>query len=87
MSTLTHCADTIGFKSISNWFKRLGERMEYNRQYRATINELRQLTDKELNDIGLSRGDIISVARGDSDMTRKTREIDVKKNSNLEGWV
>ena len=32
------------------------------RQFRATISELSQLSDAELKDIGLYRGDIINVA-------------------------
>ncbi|MAA57204.1 MAG: hypothetical protein CL855_01820 [Cryomorphaceae bacterium] len=46
------------------------------KQYRRTIEELRRLTDQELNDIGINRGDIHSIARMDSDM-----------NTNLRGWV
>jgi uncharacterized protein YjiS (DUF1127 family) len=33
------------------------------RTYRKTYNELARLTDRELNDIGLSRADINDVAR------------------------
>ena len=47
-----------------------------------TIKELRQLTDKELNDIGIGRGDIYSIANGDPDHKRS-----VQTNSNLKGWV
>ena len=41
---------------LSGW---LGEQ----RRYRQTINELSALTDRELEDIGLSRGDIENVAQ------------------------
>ena len=40
---------------LCGWF---GEQ----RRYRQTMNELSALTDRELDDIGLSRGDIESVA-------------------------
>ena len=33
------------------------------RRYRATVNELSRLSNRELNDIGLSRSEIPSVAR------------------------
>jgi len=33
------------------------------RRYRATCNELNRLTSRELNDLGISRGDIPFVAR------------------------
>lgn len=35
------------------------------RSYRRTVTELAGLTDRELNDIGISRADIAAVARGD----------------------
>lgn len=33
------------------------------RRYRETVNELSRLSTRELNDLGLSRGDISYVAR------------------------
>lgn len=39
-------------QSFNNW-----------RQYRNTCNELYQMSDRELNDIGLARADIPFVAR------------------------
>ena len=33
------------------------------RRYRDTVNELNRLTSRELNDLGISRGDIPFVAR------------------------
>ena len=35
---------------------------DWNR-YRTTVRELSQLTDRDLNDLGLSRGDIRVVAK------------------------
>ena len=40
---------------LSGW---IGEQ----RRYRQTMNELSALTDRELDDIGMSRGDIEAVA-------------------------
>ncbi|WP_336056604.1 DUF1127 domain-containing protein [Nitratireductor sp. CH_MIT9313-5] len=33
------------------------------RRYRQTVNELNRLSSRELNDLGISRGDIPFVAR------------------------
>jgi len=48
------------------------------KQYRQSLNELSKLTDRELNDIGIGRGDIHRVAKGDASY---------KINDNLKGWV
>ena len=42
---------------------RLGGWVGEQRRYRQTMNELSALTDRELEDIGLSRSDIEDVAR------------------------
>lgn len=44
-------------------FARFRERMEEQRRYRRTVRELMSLTDQELDDIGLSRGQIRDIAR------------------------
>lgn len=67
-----------------------------NREYRAmvreTIHELSKLSNHELNDIGLTRGDIYHVANSSytkpqqltlSDVSNITRET----NPNLKGFV
>lgn len=41
---------------LLSWFER-------ERQYRSTYNELSALTDRDLADIGVSRSDIVSIAR------------------------
>ena len=70
-------------KIVSNWRR--------DSQVRQTIRELRALTDAELNDIGIGRGDIVSVARGDSDMKLSSRIVYDDKvlpvNANMKGWV
>jgi uncharacterized protein YjiS (DUF1127 family) len=40
----------------------LAERFATYRLYRATLTELEGLTDRDLNDLGLTRGDIRDVA-------------------------
>jgi hypothetical protein len=52
---------------------------------RQTENELRRLTDAELNDIGIARGDIYSIARQDTDM--KQSHLIAPFNPNLKGFV
>ena len=51
---------------------------------KQTIKELNMLTDRELNDIGMCRGDIRSVARKDADMLQSQS---VSYNENMKGWV
>ena len=41
----------------------LVERFAQYRTYRATVNELSMLSERELNDLGLSHSDIPAVAR------------------------
>jgi uncharacterized protein YjiS (DUF1127 family) len=42
---------------------RLAARLGYWRRYRATVAELERLTDAQLADIGIMRGNILAVAR------------------------
>lgn len=68
-----------------------------NREYRAavrtTIKQLDQLTDHELNDIGIARGDIWHIAHSSykkpdqvtlSDISEMTN---IETNDNLKGFV
>ena len=83
MTTLIMAADKIGFVSLADWFKRLAAKIEYNSKVRATIKELSALSDAELRDIGLSRGDIHSIA-----METHYDSLDkIEYNKNLKGWV
>lgn len=82
MTALIMTADTIGLRKLASWFKRLNAQLEHNRKVRSTIKELSALTDRELNDIGISRGDIWSIAHEDKSFKRFT-----DTNSNLRGWV
>jgi len=82
MTSLIYTADKIGLPSLAGWFKKVNAKRAYNARVRQTIKELHQLTDHELNDIGIARGDIYGVAVGDSTLTRS-----VKTNKNLGGWV
>lgn len=66
---------------VAKLFKVLIEKANHRANCRRSYNELRNLSNRELNDIGLTRGDIWSVAYG------KTSDYHTKVNSNLEGYV
>ena len=51
-----------------NLVKEFRQAMDDRSRINATVKELRKLSDRELNDIGINRGDIYSIARMDSDM-------------------
>ena len=57
-------------------------RKEKRASYKRTVKELGQLTDFELNDIGICRGDIHNIARGDRTIIRG-----IEVNENLRGSV
>ena len=68
-----------GFKDLRRSMKlRAEKKAAYNRTYK----ELSKLNDFELNDIGICRGDIHNIARGDRTLTRG-----VEVNKNLKGFV
>ena len=58
------------------------ERAEHRALYKQTYKELSKLTDFELNDIGICRGDIKNIARGDRTIVRG-----IEVNENLRGSV
>jgi uncharacterized protein YjiS (DUF1127 family) len=43
--------------------KTISEKLDAWRRYRAAVRELTQLTDHELSDIGIRRGDIETIVR------------------------
>ena len=72
-------------QTLSNFLRKIINDYNQAKAIRATENELRKLTDKELNDIGISRGDIYSIARQDVDM--KQSHLIAPFNPNLRGFV
>jgi uncharacterized protein YjiS (DUF1127 family) len=80
VTTLIMAADTIGLTGLASWFKKVNAKLAYRAQVRQTIKDLSRLTDYELNDIGIARGDIRNIAYGDSTLKRSV-------NDNLKGWV
>ncbi len=74
MTTLV--ANTFGWSS--NWLRTLRVKMQARKAARNTVKELSRLTDYELNDIGMSRGEIRHIAN---------KHYNDILNENLKGWV
>ena len=72
-------------QTLNNFFKKLINDYHVAKAIKQTENELRKLTDKELNDIGIARGDIYAIARQDADLKRSS--VDVPFNPNMRGFV
>ena len=82
MTTLSITGSNSGLlKAVANFFVKLNEQRIQRKQINQTIKELSALDDRALNDMGLTRGDIYTVAHGMSDVKR------VIENNNLKGWV
>ena len=73
-------------EGLVSLFKALKQQIEYHRKINQTMKELSSLSDRELNDIGLTRGDIYGVARED-DTLERVRRTAADENSNLKGWI
>jgi len=74
-------ATWVGLPGVANWFKNLNLRLQQRRLARQTYNELQRLTDWELQDLGIGRSDIRSIANGNF------YRDEVEANTNLKGWV
>ena len=68
-----------GFRDLRRSMK---QRAERRASYKQTYKELSKLNDYELNDIGICRGDIRNIARGD-----RTIKRGIEVNDNLRGSV
>ena len=80
LETSSWIQDAIeGFRDLRRSMK---ERSARRASYKQTLNELSQLNDFELNDIGICRGDIKNIARGDRTIIRG-----IEVNENLRGSV
>jgi uncharacterized protein YjiS (DUF1127 family) len=65
---MTHLTQSLSFVTdytyrITTWFEELIVEYKKARNVAETINELNRLSDAELRDIGISRGEIYDVAR------------------------
>ena len=68
----------LGFAGLANWFKKLAVKLQARRLANITVKELSALSDRELNDMSLHRGEIRNLAR---------QHYDDIVNQNLKGWV
>ena len=73
----------FGLDSIANWFKKLDAKLTHQSKVRSTIKELSKLSDAELRDIGITRGDIYSIAN-ESYLDNHDK---IEYNRNLKGWI
>ena len=75
--------DWFGFSAIANWFKNLGAELQRRRNIKDTIKQLSALSNHELNDIGIARGDIWHIANTSYPKGKTVADV----NRNLRGWV
>ena len=79
MTTLINTASWIGLPSFAGWLKRISVKLKARKLANQTVKELSRLSDRELNDMGLSRCDIRYIAEQHYEETIA--------NANLKGWV
>tara|TARA_Y100000385_G_C12591835_1_gene425033 strand:- start:188 stop:442 length:255 start_codon:yes stop_codon:yes gene_type:complete len=68
-------------EAIFDFFRSVNEKRIERKAIRETEKELWKLSIKELDDIGITRGDIYTIAR------TKDTIATVRANNNLRGWV
>jgi uncharacterized protein YjiS (DUF1127 family) len=78
MTTLINTATWIGLPSFAGWLKKLSVKLKARKLANQTVKELSRLSDRELNDMGIHRGMIRSLAED---------HYDDMVNKNLRGWV
>jgi len=81
-------SNSLNISGLLEWFRDMyrayRKGAERRAMRKATLRELRNLTDHELRDLGIGRSDIMSIANG----TFHDKRVDeVKTNNNLKGWV
>ena len=77
--------EIVGLTHIANAFKNLGAELKRRRNIKQTYKALSNLSSRELDDIGICRGDIWYIAH--SSYPKKLRGEAVEVNRNLKGWV
>lgn len=70
---ILEASNWLNLNAVFDFFRDLKQSYETKRNIRITINELSKLSDKDLRDIGIHRGDIWSIAHQCGD--------------NMRGWV
>ena len=86
MTTLVaNTFEIVGLNGIANFFKNLGAELQRRRNIKQTYKALSNLTTRELDDIGISRGEIWHIAH--ASYPKALRGEAVEANRNLRGWV
>jgi|TARA_B110000977_G_C10800295_1_gene386028 uncharacterized protein YjiS (DUF1127 family) len=85
ISTQSSILAIAAYKVVLFFDNRLAAIAKWKEQ-RETFKSLHKLTDRELNDIGISRGDIRSIAN-DTWHENSLRDTYPHKNPNLRGFV
>ena len=75
-------SEWLNFSGVVEFFRNINRSLAHRARINSTIKELSKLSDRELNDIGIARGDIWSIAHEDASFKRFA-----DTNSNLKGWV
>ena len=83
MTTLIATANVFGMTGLANWFKDLANELQRRRNIKHTIKQLSALSNHELNDIGIARGDIWHIANPSYPKVKTVADV----NRNLRGWV
>lgn len=71
-------SNALHIDAVLDFFRSIIKTYVRNKNIRHTIKELNALSDKDLNDIGIARGDIYSIAHN---------AFPSETNKNLGGWV
>lgn len=66
-------------EGIYSFIKELAVKFKARKLAKETVNELSRLSDRELNDMGISRGEIRGIA--------EQHYNEMVANANLKGWV
>lgn len=77
----THTLNNFWLKLVSLFNFETKPEPYSRRAYRETYKALDSLTDRELLDIGITRGDIHDVAY------EYSKDLEAKQNTNLKGWT
>jgi uncharacterized protein YjiS (DUF1127 family) len=68
-------------ESTMNILKQIGQIWNQYREFHSTFNQLSQMSDAELRDMGLYRGDIVRVAYGEAE-TRAIPVVPARRQTN-----
>ncbi|MDA9993100.1 DUF1127 domain-containing protein [bacterium] len=70
-------------------YKNFRTEMDYRKKVRTTIKELSALSNYELNDIGISRGEIYNIAITSYNKPERlvVEDVEITVNENLRGAV